>query len=419
MSDAKEEVQDAGLPLEVPRPETASSSGEARKRLALPRLAIIPLIILTLFTGSVVGIVVQPPLLRAFLEMTGLKPGSHTSNPIAVPVGEQTGISGADPEPAPTLRAVVALGELTPEGDVVTVALPYGAGDARIDQVLVIVGQQVERGDVLARLDNAGPLQATVDAVRATLALREATLDQIRAAISASRDEASATLERAEVAAGVAETARVRTQDLFDRGVTTQAVLDNAIAKAKEAAQDVRKAAVTLSRYASKDINNQPDVVVAVRNVDTARTELARARQYLARGVVTAPLDGTVLEIHVRAGEKPGVTGVADIGDIARMTAVLEVYQAEISQVAAGQAVVLTSDALAQPLTGVVADIGYSVKRQSQIGDDPAANTDARVIEVTVRLDPASSARAARLTHLEVMALITVEEEAAPVEPAQ
>jgi HlyD family secretion protein len=86
------------------------------------------------------------------------------------------------------------------------------------------------------------------------------------------------------------------------------------------------------------------------------------------------------------------------------MTVELEVYQTDIRRVALGQPVSITTRALGpEPLAGRVTEIGLEVKRQSLIADDPAANTDARVILVTVTLDAASSARAAALTGLEVV----------------
>jgi HlyD family secretion protein len=59
-------------------------------------------------------------------------------------------------------------------------------------------------------------------------------------------------------------------------------------------------------------------------------------------------------------------------------------------------------------LLGRVARIGTIVGRQSVTADDPAANTDARVVSVIVELDQASSARAAMFAGLEVVARISV-----------
>ena len=165
-----------------------------------------------------------------------------------------------------------------------------------------------------------------------------------------------------------------------------------------------------MTRFASQDVNAQPDVAVAARKLDSAIADLNRAKRDLAKGIVTAPVTGTVLDIHSRPGEKPGSKGILDLGNVQRMTAELEVYQSEISFVAVGQHVELTADAIPKSLYGVVSEIGFAVERQTTISDDPAANTDARVIRVTVRLDDDSSKRAARLTNLEVAGRISVEE---------
>ncbi len=380
---------------------------KGRKARKVPRLVILPLIFLILFTGAVVGIYVQPPSLKLFMELTGLVPGGGSKTPIAVPPPQ----SMSTVKPAPEkIRSVVALGKLVPAGDVVTVAMPYGAGDARIEEIHTKIGQRVARGDTLAVLDNTSPLQSAVETALANVALKKAALEQTRNNITASLKEGRADLARAKAAVQVAASNLERERKLFNSGLGTQSSLDNAILKARETKQDVEKAKATLSRYDRKDIDNQPDVRVAARNLDAARAELNRAHQDLARSTVIAPVSGTVLDIHVRPGEKPGNSGIVDIGNTERMTAELEVYQSDIARVKVGQHVELTSDALEVPLTGLINAIGLTVGRQTQIGNDPAANTDARVIKVTVQLDDVSSALAARLTFLEVVARIAVEE---------
>ncbi len=86
------------------------------------------------------------------------------------------------------------------------------------------------------------------------------------------------------------------------------------------------------------------------------------------------------------------------------MTAEVEVYQTDIGKVAIGDAVEITADALAAPLTGTVTKIGLEVGRQTLIDSNPAANTDARVVKVTVTLDEKSSVLASRFTNLQVLA---------------
>jgi HlyD family secretion protein len=59
-------------------------------------------------------------------------------------------------------------------------------------------------------------------------------------------------------------------------------------------------------------------------------------------------------------------------------------------------------------LQGTVTRVGLEVGRQTLTDANPAANTDARVVKVYVRLDPDSSEVAARYTNLQVMGRISV-----------
>ncbi len=404
---SRSEIGDDELPLDVIHSQdTANRSTPVKSRRKLPRSIPILLVPLILFTGGFVGIYVQPPALRAFLRVTGLKPGGGTSSPIAVPVAPEP---VGEPEQA-TIRSVVALGRLVPEGKVITISPPFGAGDARIEEIKVEIGSQVKRGETLAFLDNRASLESALASAGANVALQETSLEQTRATIAASLDEARATLDRAKTSEELARQDLERMQALRKKNAATPSELDRAVAVQTQAEKDVAKAAATLTRFTSQDIDSQPDVAVAARKVDSAIADLNRAKRDLARGIVTAPVSGTILDIHARPGEKPGGDGILDIGNVQRMTAELEVYQSEISSVAVGQHVELSADALTSGLTGMVSEIGFSVERQTTINDDPAANTDARIIKVTVSLDDDSSKRAARFTNLEVTGRISVED---------
>lgn len=368
------------------------------------RLFIVPLVALTLFTGAVVGMYFQPPGLKVFFRALGLEPGAGTSSPIAIPVV----VEKTPEEETPRSKTVAGLGRLIPDGDVVTVALPFGAGDARIRDINVAAGDNVAKGDVIAILDSVAPFQAAFETAKATIGVREAALDQTRDQVRASIAEAEASLQRSEAAAEVARQEFERSRSLFERDVVSQAVLDQAVSVLKQADRDVERSAATLSRYASDGIDQQVDVVVAMRNLEAARADAKRAESDLAKSYVVAPIAGTVLDVHVRPGEKPGQDGVVDIGNIERMTVEVEVFQNQIGLVSLGQSVEVVADALSQPLMGKVSNIGLAVGRQTVSADDPAANTDARIVEVIVALDEASSVLAARYTNLAVVARIDV-----------
>jgi HlyD family secretion protein len=293
-----------------------------------------------------------------------------------------------------------------PRGDVAIVAAPYGAGDARVAEILVAIGDAVERGTPLARLDNREALEGAVLQAEASLAVRQATLMQTRSAIEASRAEAQAGLDLARATAEAAAANLTRTEALSARGVATSATLDAAQTASDESALAVARAEATLTRFSSVALEEQPDVVVAARNVAAAEAELARARMDLGRAEVRAPIAGTILDIHATPGQRPPAEGIMEMGDTGQMMAEVEVWQDRIANVATGQPVEIAADALGRSLRGTVESIGLTVGRQGMISDDAAANSDARVIRVLVALDAESSAVAARYTNLEAVARI-------------
>ncbi|WP_298864133.1 HlyD family efflux transporter periplasmic adaptor subunit [uncultured Sulfitobacter sp.] len=382
---------------------TKADMAAAPNAVGRSRLFLIPLFLATLFSGAVIGMYFQPPGLRIFFNTTGLEPGAGTNTPIAVAIQQVTTqeqvavISEGD---------VVALGRIIPRGDVISVATPSGAGDARIAELRVAIADDVEAGDILAVLDNLPQLQSAVASAQAALRVREANLAQTRASNTASLAEAQASLERANATATVAQSDLDRVTALFERGVTTRAALDQAIATATQAARDVERTQATLSRYATSSEIVQADIAVAQANLEAARATLASAEQDLDRAYVRAPERGKVLDINVRTGERPGTAGIIDLGDTSQMTVEAEVYQTMIGRVAIGDPVTVNADALAQELRGTVTAIGLEIGRQSITSDDPAANTDARVVDVIVTLDAASSPLAAPFTNLEAIVRI-------------
>ena len=388
------------LPLlvDAPTEDLPRKGSRFRKRYLL--VLLIPIF---MFTGAVIGLYFQPPALQKFYELTGLQPGGGSGAPIALPPGVEL-----PREMAETMLPtdVVGLARVMPRGDVAVVAAPYGASDARVAEILVAVGDRVERGAPIAYLDNRAALESAVFLAQANLAVRQATLLQTRSAVQASRDEAQATLDQARGTYSEAQSTLERTEELVERGVSTSVTLDAARTAAQEAALAITRAEATLARFSSAEIDDQPDVVVAARNVEAAEAELARVELDLARGIVVAPITGTILDIHATPGQRPPSEVVMEMGDTSQMMAEVEIYQDRIAAVRPGQPVELVAGAIGRTLHGTVETIGLTVGRQGLMSDDVAANTDARVIRVVVALDAESSEIASRFTNLEVIARI-------------
>ncbi|MBE9064796.1 HlyD family efflux transporter periplasmic adaptor subunit, partial [cf. Phormidesmis sp. LEGE 11477] len=129
----------------------------------------------------------------------------------------------------------------------------------------------------------------------------------------------------------------------------------------------------------------------------------------LDQAYVKSPVAGQIIEVHARPGETVGSDGIATIGQTQQMMAIAEVYQDDIQTVEIGQSAVVTSPIIAEPLQGAVEQIGFQVERQEVVNEDPAANIDAKVIEVQVRLDEADSEKVAGLSNLQVTVTIETE----------
>jgi HlyD family secretion protein len=134
--------------------------------------------------------------------------------------------------------------------------------------------------------------------------------------------------------------------------------------------------------------------------VDTGKADLDAAQAALDRDTVTAPATGEVIAIHARRGERVAPDGLAELARNDRMYVVAQVYETDVRRVRVGQRATMTSPALEAPLEGVVDRIGRKVGKLDLLDTDPITRTDARVVDVHVKLD--DSERAAGLSNLQV-----------------
>ncbi len=396
--------------LVVDRSAEGGNGGKPHTRLGWTTRGLIlaPIIMISIAVGGILGLYRQPLPLQKVMAFLELAPAGGTRNPIAAPVKDTL----KRETPAPPLReletsTIVALGRLLPIGEVISVSVPSGVRDARISSLKVSEGSRVKHGQLLAILDSKPRLQAARDSAKATIAVREAALAQTRASIHASLLESKAAVEQAEASSYRAKLDFQRSKKLHDKKTIEKAAFDQAQASYLEAQKEVERMQATLSRFTSKSPDDQPDIILARRDLQAAKAEYRRIEQELEQAYVRAPMDGTVLDIHARAGETPDSNGVLELGNVDQMTAKLEVYETQVRYLSVGDSVSIMTNALTKKLAGKILRIGLQIKKQSVISADPAANTDARVVEVIVQLDETSSAIASHFTHLQVEAKIS------------
>jgi HlyD family secretion protein len=138
--------------------------------------------------------------------------------------------------------------------------------------------------------------------------------------------------------------------------------------------------------------------------VGTLRAQRERAAAELELTMVRSPVDGQVLEVHARQGERVGSDGIAELAKTHKMLVIAEVYETDLGRVRVGQRATASSPALPAPVQGTVDRIGLKIGKKDVLSVDPAAKTDARVGEVEILLDDPH--QVAGLTNLEVDVVI-------------
>lgn len=340
----------------------------------------------------------------------------------------------------PELKTVTALGRIEPRGRVIKLSATTSSEGSRVEQLLVQEGDRVKTGQLIAILDSRDRLEAALKETQEQVKVAQANLNRTKA--GAKRGEVAAqqaTIARleaeaqGEIAAQTATVARLkaevqnaqveeqRYQTLYEQGAISASQRDSKRLTLETTEKDLQEAQAQWQRiYVSSQKNLQAakatlEQITEVRGVDVAAAEaevnraiaaMNQAKVNLTQAYVRSPQDGQVFEIHSRPGELISNDGIADIGQTSQMYVIAEVYESDISKIKPGQQVRVIGDYLPIEMQGTVERKGLQIRRQTVVNTDPSSNIDNRVVEVQIRLDSASSQKAADLTNMQVKAVI-------------
>ena len=332
------------------------------------------------------------------------------------------------------IKTVTALGKLEPNGEVIEVSAPSSAQGDRVEELQVKKGDDLIEGQIIAILNSRDRAVADFKQAEEKVRVAQANLAQVKAGaktgeIKAQEAEiASIEAERSnDISAQKAAIARLeaelknarvenqRYQKLYADGAISASEKDSKQLTFKTAQRKLEEARANLQRVETtkKEQIQQAkatlehiaevrpvDIEVATAEVKEAQAAAAAAAAELDLAYIKAPINGRVIDILSRPGEVVSSDGIAKIGQTSQMYAVAEVYESDIDKIHLGQQATVTSNAITGKLYGIVEEIDLAVQQQQVINTDPAANTDAKVVEVRVRLNEESSQKVERLTNL-------------------
>ena len=241
----------------------------------------------------------------------------------------------------PSITAVAALGQLSPEGEIRQLAAPisqFGASP-RLMELFVTEGDYVEKGEILAIFENREKLKAD-------LKKKDNLLKTIDLEISLKKDQ----IKRYE------------------------------LALEKDAYSFVQ-----LSQRKDELLKLQKQKIINEGDRKNIEIDLFNSK-------LRSPIDGFILSINTRVGERPKNQGILEIGSSQKMEALIEVYESDINRVFISQEVELRSEngGFNRILKGNVIRISPQIKQRKVLSTDPTGDADSRIVEVLVKLDKES-----------------------------
>jgi len=370
-------------------------------------------------------------------------------------------VSGCDdPVPADSLpadqetaaRRVVALGRLEPAGGIVSIsALPGERLKSFAEGV--VEGATLEAGAELARFASIDLRQTQVDAANVKLDLARRQREQEEAAARAQLDQARATRAQAEAKyqetlarqqqlENLGEAAAIAAEDYQQlaelRASDPELVTEHQLRRRRNAADRAMKEYESASTSYPHAVNAAEKAVAAAEanvklaeqnlklasEVDqTVAIEMERrvAEESRDQSILRAPkVEGgsqqfTVLRRLMQPGEFVAQIPVLEIGDLTRMAAIAEVYEADAKEIVVGQLATIRSPAFAGKyahgatggggIRGKVSRVGTMIGSPGLTNRNPLAPSDRSVVEVVVEIDPTdkeATAEAARRIGLQV-----------------
>ena len=255
----------------------------------------------------------------------------------------------------PSLKGVAALGQLSPAGEVRKLASPVSQFGTfpRVIELFVKEGDYVEKNTVLATFENREKLKSD-------LQKKEYLLETNDLEISLKEDQ----LKR------------------FKLAIDKNAYSEIQFSQRKDELLKLKK---------QKIINLADRKAILI---DLSNSQLR------------SPINGYILSINTRVGERSNSEGVLDIGASQNMEATIEVYESDIDRVFLNQSVELTSEngGFEDKLFGFVVRINPRVKQRKVLSTDPTGDADARVIEVLVKLNQDSIEKVKTFAGMKVIA---------------
>jgi HlyD family secretion protein len=287
----------------------------------------------------------------------------------------QTSSAQDTPQAAPPL---IARGYTdAPEGTAVVAGDP--SGGSVLVELRVKDGQKVKKGEVLAVLSNYARADVTLRMAEADLVKLKQTHDFVLKGTRLS----DIALQEATLKSSIEQNKLDALQRARSGKPPDQREIETAIAEQGLERQKVRLA--LLKTTLENDL--------AQYEIDLANTQarVDSAKRTIEDALVRSPLDGVVVQIFSRQGERVSPAGIVKVVDMNQLRVLADVDELHVGRLKPGGKVDVTFRGNNDVYKGTIERIAPTVKRMQRVEPDGGSSTDARVVQVEIKIDDSSS----------------------------
>jgi multidrug resistance efflux pump len=264
-----------------------------------------------------------------------------------------------------------------PAGTAVIAGDPLGG--AVLLELRITDGQKVKRDDVIAVLSNYPKADVAVRSAEAELVKakqqREAMVSGFRTAEIAMQE----VVVKSEV-----ESNKLKALQMQRSGLPPdQKQLELSIAQ-QNLEREQAKLRVQKETLETDLAQIETEIGIITAKLDNARTTREQA-------LVRSPLDGVVVQIYSRQGERVSPSGIAKIVDLSQLRILADVDELHVGRVIVGGKVEVTFRGSPTVYKGKISRVAPTVKRMQRVEPDGGSSTDGRVVQVEIELDDPSS----------------------------
>ena len=280
----------------------------------------------------------------------------------------------------------------SPAGTVV-IAGDVSTGGGVLNELRVTDGQKVKKDDIVAVLSNYSRADVNVRTSEAELIKAKRQLE----AMNLGYRVAEISVQEAVVKTTALNT-QLKTLEVARSGKTPE-MKDLEL---KIAQQDLEREQTKL-RMMTETLNT--DRGQAESDIKILEAKLDQARTVREQSLVRTPIDGVVVQIYSRQGERVSPSGIAKIVDLGQLRVLAYVDEVHIGRISQGGKVEVAFRGSASVYTGRIARVAPAINRIRLPEPDSGSSSDGRVVQVEIELDDPSKmpqviGREARVTFL-------------------